>query len=122
MFRRSLAPIGRLPLAGRLPPAAGVKIPAGEVVFFTLYRDVYDSRLLQSSAAWACRRSSCLQLNSVFDVDCYHSSQAKPGNILEFDGKLVSVVSSKHTSQGRGGAFYQMELRDVRAGTKVTHR
>ncbi|KAL0436112.1 UNVERIFIED_CONTAM: hypothetical protein Sradi_0319100 [Sesamum radiatum] len=35
---------------------------------------------------------------------------------------LVQVIKAQHTSQGRGGAIIQVELRDVDSGSKVNER
>jgi elongation factor P len=46
----------------------------------------------------------------------------KPGNFLEHQGKLWLVVKRELIQPGKGGAFAQVELRDVRTGTKLNER
>lgn len=46
----------------------------------------------------------------------------KPGNFLEHQGKLWIVVKRELVQPGKGGAFAQVELRDVRSGTKLNER
>ena len=45
------------------------------------------------------------------------------GNILEHNGKLYIVTKPpEHTMPGKGGAFVQVEMKDVVHGTKVNER
>jgi elongation factor P len=46
----------------------------------------------------------------------------KPGNVLEHQGKLWIVVKRELIQPGKGGAFAQIEMRDLRAGTKTNER
>lgn len=44
------------------------------------------------------------------------------GNIIEHNGNLYSVMKKSHTQPGKGGAYIQLELRDIRSGTKLNER
>src|SRR5437667_11897614 len=46
----------------------------------------------------------------------------KPGNVLEHQSKLWLVVKRELVQPGKGGAFAQVELRDLRSGNKSTER
>jgi elongation factor P len=46
----------------------------------------------------------------------------KPGNVLEHQNKLWIVVKRELVQPGKGGAFAQVELRDLRSGSKVNER
>ncbi len=46
----------------------------------------------------------------------------KPGNVIEHQGKLWLAVKTKHTMPGKGGAFLQVEVRNVRDGSKLNER
>lgn len=46
----------------------------------------------------------------------------KPGNVIEHNGRLWTAVKVAHVKPGKGGAFAQIELRDVRDGTKLNER
>jgi len=46
----------------------------------------------------------------------------RPGNVLEHKGGLWRVVRVQHTMPGKGGAFMQTELRNLRDGTKLNER
>jgi elongation factor P len=46
----------------------------------------------------------------------------KPGNVLEHQGKLWLVLKRDLVQPGKGGAFAQVELRDLRGGTKLNER
>ncbi len=46
----------------------------------------------------------------------------KPGNVLEVDGKLMLVLKRELIQPGKGGAFAQVEMRDLKTGTKTNAR
>ncbi len=46
----------------------------------------------------------------------------RPGNVIEHKGRLWQVVKIQHTQPGKGGAYLQVELRDLRDGTKLNER
>ena len=46
----------------------------------------------------------------------------RPGNIIEHLGKLWVAVKIQHTQPGKGGAYLQVELKDIRSGTKMNER
>ena len=51
-----------------------------------------------------------------------NANELRAGNVMEFRGKLWAVAKAQHITPGKGGAFVQVELRDVRAGTKLNER
>ena len=46
----------------------------------------------------------------------------RPGNIIEHKNRLWVVVKTQHTQPGKGGAYLQVELKDIREGTKLNER
>ena len=46
----------------------------------------------------------------------------KPGNVLEHQNKLWLVLKRELVQPGKGGSFAQVELRDLRGGTKLNER
>ncbi|MFQ6017776.1 MAG: elongation factor P [Kiloniellaceae bacterium] len=46
----------------------------------------------------------------------------RPGNVLEHKGRLWRAVKIQHTQPGKGGAYLQVELKDIRDGTKLNER
>ena len=46
----------------------------------------------------------------------------RPGNIIEHQGRLWRAVKTQHTQPGKGGAYLQVELKDIRDGTKLIER
>jgi elongation factor P len=51
------------------------------------------------------------------------ANSIRAGNILEHDGKLWVVMKTpEHTKPGKGGAFVQVAMRDIRNGTKINER
>jgi elongation factor P len=46
----------------------------------------------------------------------------RPGNVLEHQNKLWLVLKREIVQPGKGGAFTQVEIRDLRSGNKATER
>lgn len=46
----------------------------------------------------------------------------RPGNVIEHKNRLWAAVKISHVKPGKGGAFAQVELRDIRDGTKLNER
>ena len=46
----------------------------------------------------------------------------KPGNVISHNGRLWVASKTSHVKPGKGGAFAQVELRDIRDGTKLNAR
>lgn len=46
----------------------------------------------------------------------------RPGNIIEHKNRLWVAVKIQHTQPGKGGAYLQVELKDIRDGTKMNER
>jgi len=49
-------------------------------------------------------------------------NQIKVGNILEIHNKLWRVIKTQHTQPGKGGAYLQVEMKDLKEGTKTNER
>ena len=50
------------------------------------------------------------------------ASEIKSGNILRYNGELVTVEEIIHRTPGKGGAFYIGKLRNIRSGKIVEAR
>jgi elongation factor P len=46
----------------------------------------------------------------------------RPGNIIEHQNRLWVAVKIQHTQPGKGGAYLQVELKDIRSGSKLNER
>ena len=46
----------------------------------------------------------------------------RPGNVIEHKGRLWVAVKTEHVKPGKGGAYLQVELKDIRDGTKLNER
>lgn len=46
----------------------------------------------------------------------------RPGNVVEHKGGLWRAVKIAHTQPGKGGAYLQVELKNLRDGTKLNER
>ncbi|MEO6298983.1 MAG: elongation factor P [Paracoccaceae bacterium] len=51
-----------------------------------------------------------------------NGNEIKPGYILEHDGGLWGAVKVNHVKPGKGGAFAQVELKNLRDGRKLNER
>ena len=51
-----------------------------------------------------------------------NGNEIRPGNVLEHNGGLWAAVKVDHVKPGKGGAFAQVELRNLRNGTKLNER
>ena len=49
-------------------------------------------------------------------------NQIKIGNILVIRSRLFRVLKTQHTQPGKGGAYLQVELKDIKDGTKINER
>jgi elongation factor P len=47
-----------------------------------------------------------------------NGSAIRMGNVIEVDGRIWRVIKHNIVSPGKGGAFNQIEIRDVKSGTK----
>jgi len=50
------------------------------------------------------------------------ANDVRVGNIIEHKGGLYKVLKSEHVKPGKGGAFCQMELKEISNGTKLNER
>jgi len=48
--------------------------------------------------------------------------EIRPGMVIEHRGHLWSAVKIMHTQPGKGGAYMQVELKNLRDGTKLNER
>ena len=46
----------------------------------------------------------------------------RPGNILEYEGGIWKVAKIQHTQPGKGGAFMQVEMKNLEDGRKTNIR
>ena len=51
-----------------------------------------------------------------------HGNEIRPGNTLEHDGGLWVAVKVDHVKPGKGGAFAQVEMKNLRTGSKLNER
>lgn len=52
-----------------------------------------------------------------------NANSIRAGNILEHNGKLYVVSKTPdHTMPGKGGAYVQVEMKDLKTGTKINER
>ena len=49
-------------------------------------------------------------------------NSVRQGMVLEHNGELWLAVRSQHTMPGKGGAYQQVELKNVRTGSKLNER
>ena len=51
-----------------------------------------------------------------------NGNEIKPGNVLQHDNGLWAAVKVDHVKPGKGGAFAQVELKNLRTGSKLNER
>lgn len=51
-----------------------------------------------------------------------NANEMRPGHVLEHNGKLWVITKTAIVQPGKGGAFIQLEMKDVRTGTKSIER
>ncbi|MBL3702602.1 elongation factor P [Sulfitobacter sp. BDSS02] len=51
-----------------------------------------------------------------------NGNEIRPGNVLEHNDALWTAVKVDHVKPGKGGAFAQVELRNIRNGSKLNER
>lgn len=51
-----------------------------------------------------------------------NGNSIRAGMVIEHQGSLWRAVKIKHTQPGKGGAYLQVELKDIRTGTKLNER
>ena len=51
-----------------------------------------------------------------------NGNEIRPNNIIEHNGGLWIVTKVSHVKPGKGGAFAQVEMRNIRNGSKLNER
>ena len=51
-----------------------------------------------------------------------NGNEIRPGNVLEHEAGLWAAVKVDHVKPGKGGAFAQVEMRNLRNGSKLNER
>lgn len=51
-----------------------------------------------------------------------NGNAVRPGMVIEHQDRLWRAVKIQHTQPGKGGAYLQVELKDIRDGTKLNER
>src|SRR5690606_19459878 len=67
-------------------------------------------------------RQLSLSLRHIIRLIMAKASEVKTGNILRFNGELVSVEEYIHRTPGNLRAFYQARMRNVKTGKLVEYR
>ena len=57
-----------------------------------------------------------------FTMPRINGNEIRPGYVLEHDGGLWAAVKVSHVKPGKGGAFAQVELKNLRDGRKLNER
>lgn len=51
-----------------------------------------------------------------------NSSEVKIGNIVSYNNGKYRILKRTHVKPGKGGAFYQFEMKEIKTGTKLNER
>ena len=47
-------------------------------------------------------------------------NQIRPGIIIDYNNSQWLILKTQHVKPGKGGAFNQIEMRDIKTGSKKT--
>ncbi|MEO7557540.1 MAG: elongation factor P, partial [Gammaproteobacteria bacterium] len=50
------------------------------------------------------------------------ASAIRPNTLVDFQGRLWRVAKVEHVKPGKGGAFAQVEMKDIESGMKINER
>ncbi len=50
------------------------------------------------------------------------ANELRPGNVIEHKNRFWTIVKMQHVKPGKGGAFMQVELKELKTGTKLNER
>ena len=50
------------------------------------------------------------------------ANQIRPGNVIEHEGRQFGVLKIQLITPGKGGAFIQVDMRDIKSGVKTNQR
>lgn len=50
------------------------------------------------------------------------ASSIRPNTLIDYQGRLWRVAKVDHVKPGKGGAFAQVEMKDIESGTKINER
>lgn len=79
------------------------------------------------------RATGITRITPFFQNDCVWDTMAKrhasiqgndlkKGVLIELDGNVFEVLKTQHVRSGKGGAFVQADIRNLKGGSKVTKR
>lgn len=51
-----------------------------------------------------------------------NANSLRIGNVVEFENQLWSIVKREHVKPGKGGAYIQVEMKNIATGTKTNTR
>lgn len=51
-----------------------------------------------------------------------NGNEIRPGNVIDYQDRLWRAVKIQHVKPGKGPAYMQVELKDLRSGTKLNER
>ncbi|KAJ0407929.1 hypothetical protein ATCC90586_006301 [Pythium insidiosum] len=51
-----------------------------------------------------------------------NGNQVRTGMALEIDGRIYRVMKSQHVKPGKGGAYVQCDLKEIKTGSKTSRR
>jgi len=50
------------------------------------------------------------------------ANDIRVGNIIHYNKEIYVVAKTTHTQPGKGGAYVQVEMKNIQSGVKLTHR
>lgn len=74
------------------------------------------------SGIYRCRLIPVNLSSRFYKMPKINGNEIRPGNVLEHDNGLWAAVKVSHVKPGKGGAFAQVELKNLRDGRKLNER
>src|SRR6185436_13790402 len=109
--------VPRLADVKRLPALAEHSVDPGEI------RQAGDKGFSFEHAESIIKRVKCAPFHSGVSMAKVEAVEIRPGQLLEWDKRVWRVLKSYHVHVGgRGGAFMQVEMKDIDKGTKTNQR
>jgi elongation factor P len=68
------------------------------------------------------QNTACGPRTASFPMSKINGNDISPGTMIEFDGGLWAAVKSTKVKPGKGGAYNQVELKNILTGTKLNQR
>ena len=123
-FAANSAPPNFLTYQGYLADGNGAPLGAATPINYPVVFRIYDSQT-GGNLIWSELQTVTVdngQFSVVLGEGAANGNEIRPGNVLEHNGGLWAAVKVDHVKPGKGGAFAQVEMKNLRNGSKLNER